>query len=462
MSPSDQKGGHDPRFSRPRLARQRAALRHLAFANPARFLAFGYLSYMLAGWAALMLPFAQATPVRAIDALFIAVSAVSTTGLVTVDPGGSFTAFGEAVILLLILAGGLGYMTLGSFAVLALRHRMSPSRERGAKVTFGLPDGVRAAGFVRAVILFSFTTMTLGALALWPLFQAAGLPAPLWQAVFHAVSAFCTAGFSLLATGMEPFRDDLAVNIVISTLSILGALGFLVVVDLWQRVRGEARPLMFSSAVILRITLVLILGGALFLGLFDPGISAIEGPGRWYAAFFQAMTASTTVGFNTVPIAGIGAATVMVLALLMLVGASPAGTGGGLKTTTFAVILAQMLSVLRRKPETRLFGYAIPPARQSLALASLGFYLALLLVSATLLLLTEAGARFEIVLFEAISALSTVGLSMGITGSLTDPGKLIVTLLMFAGRVGILSFALAVALRPDQDDRPAPRADIVL
>jgi trk system potassium uptake protein TrkH len=433
----------------------------MAFANPARFLALGYLTYMLAGWAALMLPLAQATPVRAIDALFIAVSAVSTTGLVTVDPGGSFTAFGEGVILLLILAGGLGYMTLGSFAVLALRQRMTPSRERGARVTFGLPEGVRGATFVRAVIFFSFGVMALGALALWPLFRAAGLETPLWQAVFHSVSAFCTAGFSLLATGMEPFRDNLAVNIVISTLSILGALGFLVVVDLWQKLRGDARPLMFSSAVILRITLALILGGALFLAFADPQISAIEGPGRWYAAFFQAMTASTTVGFNTVPISGIDAAAVMVLALLMLVGASPAGTGGGLKTTTFAVVIAQMLSVLRRRPETRLFGYAIPEERQSLALASLGFYLALMLVFTSLLLLTEAGARFEVVLFEAISAMSTVGLSMGITGSLSDPGKLIVTLLMFAGRVGILTFALAVALRAGGEER-APTADIVL
>jgi trk system potassium uptake protein TrkH len=457
MSSSDQKGGHVAR-----LARLRAALRHLAFANPARFLALGYLTYMLAGWAALMLPVAQATPVGAIDALFIAVSAVSTTGLVTVDPGGSFTGFGEVVILVLILAGGLGYMTLGSFAVLALRSRMTPSRARGAKLAFGLPEGVRAAPFLRAVIYFSTGVMVLGALALWPLFQAAGLNAPLWQAVFHSVSAFCTAGFSLLPTGMEPYRDNLAVNVVISTLSILGALGFLVVVDLWQKLRGDLRPLMFSSAVILRVTLALILGGALFLGLADPEISAIEGPGRWYAAFFQAMTASTTVGFNTVPIGGIDAAAVLVLSLLMLVGASPAGTGGGLKTTTFAVVLAQMLSVLRRRSATRLFGYAIPEERQSLALASLGFYLMLLFVCATALLVTENEARFEVVVFEVISAMSTVGLSMGLTGELSDAGKLIVTVLMYAGRIGILTFALAVALRRGPDDTTVPKADIVL
>jgi trk system potassium uptake protein len=172
---------------------------------------------------------------------------------------------------------------------------------------------------------------------------------------------------------MEPFRDNLGVNLVLSVLSILGAIGFLVVVDLWQRFRGGPRPLAFSSVVILRITLLMIAGGALFLAFADPQIAAIDGPGRWYAAFFQAMSASTTVGFNTIPISGIDAAAVMVLALLMLVGASPAGTGGGLKTTTFAVILGHMLSVLRGQSGTRLFGFALPQARQSLALASLGY-----------------------------------------------------------------------------------------
>jgi trk system potassium uptake protein len=207
---------------------------------------------------------------------------------------------------------------------------------------------------------------------------------------------------------------------------------------------------------------VLILGGALFLAFADPQIAAIEGPGRWYAAFFQAMTASTTVGFNTIPIAGIDAAAVMVLSLLMLVGASPAGTGGGLKTTTFAVIIAQMLSVLRLKPRTTLFGFAIPAERQSLALASLGYYLCLMFIFTTVLYVAEAGARFDMVLFEAISAMSTVGLSMGITGALSDTGKIVITLLMYAGRVGILTFALAVAAQRTHKDDPAPEADIVL
>jgi trk system potassium uptake protein len=171
----------------------------MAFASPARFLAVGYLIYILAGWLLLMLPVAQSVSVKPVDALFIAASAVSTTGLATIDPGSSFTVFGEIVILLLILAGGLGYMTIGSFAVLALRNRLSGVRNQGARLAFNLPDDLDVTQFVRAVISFSGLVMLAGALALWPLFQAAGLDRPIWQAVFHSVSAFCTAGFSLLA-----------------------------------------------------------------------------------------------------------------------------------------------------------------------------------------------------------------------------------------------------------------------
>lgn len=444
-----------------RLTRLRARLRHLAFSNPARFIALGYLVYMLAGWGLLMLPFAQVEPQGALDVLFIAVSAVSTTGLVSIDPGTVFTGFGEAVIALLILAGGLGYMTFGSFAMLALRDRLSGHRAQGARLAFNLPECLDVSAFIRAVVLFSFAVMALGALALWAIFSAHGVAAPLWQAVFHAISAFCTAGFSLLPGGMEPFRDDLSLNAVISALSILGALGFLVVVDLWQRLTGADRPLAFSSLVILRLTMLLIGGGTVFLAFADPGIAALGGAERWLAAFFQAMTASTTVGFNTVPVSGIGAAAIMVMILLMLVGASPAGTGGGLKTTSFAVALGLMASVLRQRPKISLFGLAVPEPRQRLALAALGYYLGLLFFFGTLLLLTETGARFDVVLFEAVSAMSTVGLSMGLTGDLSDPGKLVVIVLMYAGRVGILTFALAVAGGTEPDE-PSQAADIVL
>ena len=455
MSPSGPRGEDHPRPTR-----ARARFRHLVqSSHPARLMAFGYFSYMLVGAGLLMLPAAQAVPVAWLDNLFTAASAVSTTGLVTVDPGGSYTRFGEALILLMMLAGGLGYMTVGSFAYLAFQNRLTSVRARGARAAFGLPPTLDAGQFVRAVVFYSLAVQITGAALLWPLFAAAGVADPLWAAVFHAVSAFCTAGFSLFATGFEPFVGNPGIVAVISALSILGALGFLIVVDALQRLLGQERRVGFSSRVILGFTAALILGGTVLLALFEPSIAARPGAERWLAAFFQAMTASTTVGFNTVPIGAVGGAAVMVFVVLMVIGASPAGTGGGLKTTTFAVLFAETVAALRQRRDVVLLGRTLPEERQRLATAALMYYLALLVAAVTALMITERGVRFDIVLFEAVSALSTVGLSMGLTGGLSDAGKGIVILLMYAGRVGVLTFGIAFALRAAP--RAAPHGDVV-
>lgn len=458
MTPFDD--GKDPD---PGLPRRRARFRHFVqTTHPSRLMAFGYLSYMLAGWLLLSLPLAQEAPTGAVDTLFIAVSAVSTTGLVTVDPGGSFTFFGEVVILLLMQAGGLGYMTVGSFVYLAFQNRLSALRARNTRSAFNLPTAMNVAQFLRAVVLFTLAVEVLGALALWPLFVAAGVNNPLWMAVFHSVSAFCTAGFSLFATGFEPFVGNPLMVAVISALSILGALGFLIVVDAVQRAMGQERRVGFSSRVILLSTVALIGLASLFLFWADPGTAARPLGERALAAFFQAMSASTTVGFNTVPIGSIGPAALVILMLLMLVGASPAGTGGGLKTTTFAVLIAQMRAALLQRPAVTLFGRSLPSERVNLAGAALSYYLAILTLAIVALRALEPAVPFDAMLFEAISALSTVGLSVGVTAALSDEAKLVLVLLMYAGRVGILTFGIAFALRRRDSPEPAAPADVVL
>lgn len=453
-------GGGAPRNTRRR--RLGRLLRHaVAMPSTAHRLAVGYLGYMLLGWLALLLPVAQEAPVGAMDALFIAVSAVSTTGLVTVDPGTSFTLFGEVVILLLIQAGGLGYMTAGSFAYLALLHRLSGTRRRTARAAFGLPEGMDIAQFLRAVVIFSLAVEAVGAAILWQAFAAAGKADALWLGIFHAVSAFCTAGFSLFATSLEAFRDDPVVVLAVSALSVMGAMGFLVVVDLWQKLRGAPRTVGFSALVILRATGLLIGLGTLVLGLSEPAIVALSGWERWGAAFFQAMTASTTVGFNTVPIGPLAPAALMILMALMFVGASPAGTGGGLKTTSVAALLGLVGSVLRGRTGDALFAHDLPLTKVRLAAAGLCLYLVLFFVASVALFLTEPAAGFAPVVFEVLSALGTVGLSMGLTGGLSEAGKVIVIVLMFAGRVGILTFALVFAIRA-RDEGPHERSDIVV
>ncbi|MEX6504840.1 TrkH family potassium uptake protein [Jiella sp. M17.18] len=413
--------------------------------KPARWLLFGYLAYMLAGWILLSLPFAHKTPVGAADDLFIAVSAVSTAGLSTIDIAGSYTLFGQIVIALMMQLGGIGYMTAGSFTLLAIRNRMSRTREDAARTAFALPDSIEPKAFIRSVILFTLACEAVGAIALYPFLAAAKVSAPAWSAIFHAISAFCTAGLSLQANSLEAFRGAVGVNLVIAVLCLLGAMGFIVVVDATKRLAGREREPGLASTVIVRVTLALIAGGTLLLFVIDPALAVLPPAERLMTAFFQVVVNSTTGGFDTVPLGTLSKASLLVLMFLMVVGASPAGTGGGIKTTTFAALLALVRSVQKGRASARLFGRSIPTAQLQIATATLTSYLLLLLAGLLVLFLTEPDAPFDAVLFEAISALSTVGTSLGLTHHLSTLGKLTMVVLMIAGRVGVLSFAIAAS-----------------
>lgn len=422
-----------------------------------RLLLLGYGGYMLVGWLLLALPLAHSEPVRLIDSLFVAVSAVSTTGLVSIDPGGSFNLFGEIVILALIQAGGLGYMTLGSIAALALKRRLSLAQQHAAIGAFGLPADFDLRRFLKEIGGFVLCVEAVGAVILWILFARAGVENPLWNGIFHSVSAFCTAGFSLFANSLEDFRADTAVNLVVAVLAYLGAIGFLVFADIWENVRGRRQALGFVSRVILVTTLAFSAFGTLLLYVFEPTIAALSGGERALAAFFQAMTATTTVGFNTVPMGPLAVGSVMVMYLLMMFGASPAGTGGGLKSTTLATLVALVVATLRGQTRVRVLGHAVPPDRIQLAAASISFYVLVLFVAVFGLAWFE-DAPLEALAFEAISAIGTVGLSTGVTGGLTDLGKATIIALMFMGRVGVLTFGLALAanVRRGPGERAGP------
>ncbi|WP_217641143.1 TrkH family potassium uptake protein [Jannaschia pohangensis] len=393
----------------------------------------------------LSLPVAQEVPLRALDTLFIATSAVSTTGLVTIDPGTSFTFFGEIVILALMQMGSLGYMTIGSFVALHLARRFDSLRAQTTRSAFNLPEEMDPASFIRAVVAFTLTCEAIGAVFLWWMFSAAGVDDPIWSAIFHAVSAFGTAGFSLNPNSFESFADHAGITLTLSALSLLGAMGFLIVVDFWRHMTGRSRYLGFTSKVIWRITLGFLIVGTVVLFVVEPTYQALPPEDRLLASFFQVMTASTTVGFNTTPIADLAPAIIVVMIFLMIVGASPAGTGGGLKTTSFAALVGLVRSALRGRESVRFFKRDIPTERLQTATASLAYYMGLMMVATFILLLTDPLLPFDKVLFEAISAMGTVGLSMGITGELSDLGKLVIIVLMTAGRVGILTFGMALA-----------------
>ena len=430
-------------------------VRVLETINPAKVLLLGYASYVVIGWIFLSLPFSQSVPISNIDNLFTATSAVSTTGLVTVDPSQSYSFFGELVILLLIQLGGIGYMTFGSFVILSTRHKMSSFRTSLTKSAFALPEDFDISRFIKMVVMFTLICEAVGAVALYIIFLGHDVDGALWSAIFHSVSAFCTAGFSLNSNSLMNFVGHPMLNFVVAALAYTGAIGFIVATDLWQRLTGKQQYLHFTTKIILEVTLWFAVGGTLLLFLIEPSIQSMPPWQRLMAAFFQVMTASTTVGFNTVDVGGLSAAVIMLMYVFMIFGASPSGTGGGLKSTTLAALLGLIKSTLKRRETVRVHKRELAPERLQVATASFAFYMLVLSIAMILLLASET-ATFEVILFEVISALGTVGLSMGLTGDLTVLGKLIIVLLMFMGRVGILTFGIAMAMH---DESPEEEKD---
>jgi trk system potassium uptake protein TrkH len=446
-----------------RYDRLRTALQTL---HPAKQVALGYFSYMVIGWLLLCLPIMhQVSGLHVLDHLFMAMSALSTTGLTTISTADSYNFLGELVILLLIQTGGIGYMTFGSFLVLGKSETLPPVRAGIARTAFGLPQTFPVARFIRDLIQFTIIVEAIGALFLYGNFRNAGfgIPRAAWSAIFHSVSAFCTAGFSLYNNSFESFAGHLEINLVIAALSILGAIGFIVWTDVWGFLNlRRSRPLSLTSKIILSATGGLILVGTILLFVGEPTIRALPAEQQLLAAFFQAMTAQTTVGFNTIPIAPLSKATVLLITVLMVIGASPAGTGGGLKSTTFATIIGVILSLLRGHRELRFWKQPVSMESVMAATASLGLYVGFLLVGTYFLEMTQT-SPFDQNLFEAASALGPVGLSLGITSSLTPIGKLIIIALMYSGRLGPVTFGIAlVQQRPPEPPSSEPTAELVV
>ncbi|RJP30498.1 MAG: potassium transporter KtrB [Phycisphaerales bacterium] len=412
--------------------------------HPAKLAALGYVSYILIGWLLLCLPFVQrGEGVKALDNLFTATSAMSTTGLVTVSVSDSYNLPGQLIVLVLIQLGGIGYMTFGSFVILSRHSELPEERSRVGGIVFSLPRSFRLDKFIRSVVVFTFVIEAVGAIALYAVFRGRGDAQAAWSAVFHSVSAFCTAGFSLHNNSFEAYADDFWLNAVVAALSYLGAIGFIVWVDYWRMLTARIRQVTLTSKIILWSTLWLTVAGTTLIFLAEPSIRDKSADKKLMASVFQAMTAMTTVGFNTISISDVSRATLLVLTVLMLIGASPSGTGGGLKSTTVSALFGVMRSALRGQQQVRFWNRPVPHQRVWMAMAALGFYVVMFVAGTYLLELTET-FEFEQSLFEAASALGTVGLSTGVTASLSALGRCIIIFLMFCGRLGPLTFGIAL------------------
>lgn len=442
------------------LTPPRAGFRAWSRLRPAQQLVFGFGLYAMIGACVLALPFSQSRHAGFVDHAFTAVSAISTTGLTTVSVSDTYTRFGELVVLALFQVGGVGFMTLSSILILARGKPLTEARVTALKAGFSVPHYFVMSNFLRHVVVFTVASETIGSLILWWRFSAAGVESPLWSAVFHSVSAFATAGFGLHNDSLERFAGDWSINVTIAALSYLGAIGFIVVQDVWYTIKFRERMLTFTSKVILYMTAAIFVLGTVALYVFEPSVRSLSPSDRLLACMFQVMTASTTAGFNTIPIGGMSSASLVVLLMAMLIGASPAGTGGGIKTTSVSAIVGNLFSVLRGRSAVVWLGHEVPMVRVLYAFAATSLYL-IGLCFGVLALCALEDKPFLPIVFEAASAIGTVGLSMGITGDLTTAGKLVLIGLMFAGRCGPLTVGLAL-LRPDQDAGSARRDDLAV
>ncbi|MBN2396304.1 MAG: potassium transporter TrkH [Candidatus Atribacteria bacterium] len=413
---------------------------------PQRQLMHGFLSYMLLGTILLCLPISQKHYVSIVDNLFTSVSAVSTTGLATVDIAESYSLFGQIVILFFIQMGGLGYMTLSSFLMLKISRHLNSNGYLVLKTEFSIPQEFLLPTLLNRIVIFTFVFELLGAVGLSFIFYNNNIANPIWNGIFHSISAFCTAGFSLFQDSFMSLNLNGSINLIISILSLAGGLGFIFLFDIWEKIVNQSHKTTFTTKVIFAISLLVLLFGTFQLFIFEPTIQYMDDYSKLTVSFFQAMTAMSTVGFNTIDIGHLHPSSLMMIIFLMFIGASPSGTGGGLKSTSFFAVFAYVKTRLSHGNDVSMFGNIIPKYRYRTALTLFVVYISCALLGTYLLTFSE-NADLMPILFEAFSAIGTVGLSVGLTGSLTIFGKIIIIILMFIGRVGVLTFGNSILVK---------------
>jgi trk system potassium uptake protein TrkH len=421
--------------------------------KPAQILVIGFAVTILVGTFLLMLPISTQVghTTAFIDALFTSTSAVCVTGLVVVDTGTYWSVFGKTVILVLIQIGGLGFMTMTTMGAILLGKKIGLKNRllmQEALNQFSISGVIR---LTRNIVLMTFFFETVGAIFLSIRFiPQMGAKNGIYYAIFHSVSAFCNAGFDIMGNGVSlvNYATDPLVMLVVSALIIIGGLGFAVLADL-TRTQTFKRLTLHSKVVLTMTGLLLVVG---FVGIFGleftnpQTIGNFSLPGKLLASFFHSVT-PRTAGFNSLPMAEMNTSTKLLTMMLMFIGGSPSSTAGGIKTTTFAIVLLSIASVFSGKEDIEFSRRRI--SRQNVDRGLAIFLVSILWVSFMLLALivAEPNFSFETLAFEAISAFGTVGLSLGITSLLSAAGKFIIILLMFFGRVGPLTIVFAISNR---------------
>jgi trk system potassium uptake protein TrkH len=424
--------------------------------SPERIFILSFAGTILLGGLLLWLPFSSAkAPLPWIDALFQSASAVCVTGLATVNTGEDLSRAGQIILILLFQIGGLGILTFSAVFFVLLGHGIASKEHDIMQSVFLYAPRRDLAAILKFVFLSTFLYEAAGTLLLWARFSR-DFPwgEALYKAVFHAVSAFNNAGFSLFSDSLVSYQGDPIVNLTMMGLVVAGGIGFIVHYEMHLRVFGRQRRLSVHTRMVLVATGVLIVGGAVLFFVFEHNriLKDLPWQNRLLASLFQSITARTA-GFNTVDIGMLANETVLLMITLMFIGASPGSTGGGVKTTSASLLFLIMWSRLRGREEVNVSNRTIPrELLQRTISILLAASLSVCFIMSVLLLAADhsgspAESRHLFVEygFETVSAFATVGLSMNLTPSLNTPQKLAVILMMFAGRVGPLTLAFSLA-----------------
>ncbi|WP_099363966.1 TrkH family potassium uptake protein [Fredinandcohnia onubensis] len=430
--------------------------------SPYQLLIFIFLFFILVGSLLLKLPIATTTSISWIDALFTATSAMTVTGLIVVDTPSVFTTFGEVIIVSLIQLGGLGIM---SFAVLIY---MMLGKKIGLKERMVIQQSLNQTSLggviklVKNLFIFSISIEIIGLLILsikWV--PEYGWWKGIYYSFFHSISAFNNAGFALWSDSLMGYTGDPTVNIGITFLFITGGIGFTVLMDVWHNKRFKKLSL-HSKLMIIGTFIINVVAIILVFVLEYNNPKTLAGlpslPDKLWAAYFQGVV-PRTAGFNTLDIASINESTAFLMIILMFIGAGSASTGGGIKVTTFLVIIFGALSFLKGKQDVVLYKRTLPGTMMIKALAISTMSL-LFVLGAVFILTISENAPFLVSLFEVVSAFGTVGMSMGLTFSLSFIGKLVIIFMMFFGKIGPLTLAFSLA-KPKVNKIKYPNGDIL-
>lgn len=428
--------------------------------SPARVSILGFAVLIAIGTALLMVPAASTgTSLGVIDALFMSTSASCVTGLSVLDISHGLTRYGQLVILILAQVGGLGILTISTLLLMMVRKRPTLSGQALIKDTFTYGEGKQtAASVLKAIFGTAFCIEAVGALGLYlRTAPQVGWGTAAFPAVFHAISAFCNAGFSLYPDSFVGYREDWVVNAILGVLIVVGGIGFIVIADVKKRLmkrETNVRRLSLHSRVALTASAILILFGAtaILVMEWNNTLAPLSIPGRITAALFQSITARTA-GFNTLGIGNMANETLFLLCILMFIGACPGSCGGGVKTTTVFGLWVLGVSRLRGYTRPRVFRRTLTEASISKATSVVMVSMAVITLAIMVLMMSELGGfshtqtrgRFLELFFEAISAFGTVGLSTGVTDTLSAMGRITIIALMFIGRLGPMVIGLAVS-----------------